>query len=510
MFLAPRESMQKNHDKDRRKGMLHIFSSHIKKSTRRVSGENDVVKDEKQSEVELVRDSGLFDATYYLQLNKDVRKSGVDPLRHFMEYGGKEARSPSRNFDAKYYLAQNPDVRESGVNPLVHYLTYGRLEGRQPLPAPISHEKKRGNSSKHKRIDILSVNFYDWDGKCVYRGGAERYIYDLASMLQSNGHTVRILQNANKPFEKIFRGIRVSGVMTGSSKVRGISEAFREQCTEADLVITSPLDLACAIDNVPVIGINHGIYWDHIERELATHRTVDYQEIMDSLVNIELGICVDTNFINWVRTYDFNLAQKLTYIPNYYDCKEFRTTKKDFTKDLTVLFPRRLYEARGIYLTLDAFDKILKKHPDVRLLLVGQGDDKRVAKAIQRLAIKYEARVSLEEYPMEEMPAVYSRSHIVLIPTLHSEGTSLSCIEAMATNNALIVTTIGGLPNLVISEYNGIVIDPNVESLVGALEGLILDRTKLASMAQRALGVAEVFEKEKWDQRWAKVFKEIV
>ena len=81
-----------------------------------------------------VRDSGLFDAKYYLEHNEDVRVSGVDPLSHFIEHGVYELRNPSHFFDVKLYLLSNPDVRAARVNPLLHYIEHGQKEGRRPHP----------------------------------------------------------------------------------------------------------------------------------------------------------------------------------------------------------------------------------------------------------------------------------------------------------------------------------------------------------------------------------------
>ena len=78
--------------------------------------------------------SPWFDVDYYLSNNKDVFRSGWDPLLHFLKWGGQEGRLPSPLFDSGYYLRSNPDVVESRLNPLIHYLLIGRLEGRPVLP----------------------------------------------------------------------------------------------------------------------------------------------------------------------------------------------------------------------------------------------------------------------------------------------------------------------------------------------------------------------------------------
>jgi len=82
----------------------------------------------------LIKKSGLFDATYYLEKNQDVNKSNINPLAHYILFGANEGREPNPLFNSQYYLDENPDVAESGINPLAHYLKVGFKEGRDPNP----------------------------------------------------------------------------------------------------------------------------------------------------------------------------------------------------------------------------------------------------------------------------------------------------------------------------------------------------------------------------------------
>jgi hypothetical protein len=79
----------------------------------------------------LVEGSGLFDEVWYLKAYPDVARSGIDPLEHYLMFGGPEQRSPGPGFDVAEYLRLNPDVDAAGMNPLVHYIRHGRDEGRR-------------------------------------------------------------------------------------------------------------------------------------------------------------------------------------------------------------------------------------------------------------------------------------------------------------------------------------------------------------------------------------------
>ena len=72
----------------------------------------------------------LFDTSFYLAQNPDVKAAGVDPLKHYEAYGWREQRDPSLLFSTSKYLAANPDVQAAGAPPLPHYVQYGQNEGR--------------------------------------------------------------------------------------------------------------------------------------------------------------------------------------------------------------------------------------------------------------------------------------------------------------------------------------------------------------------------------------------
>ena len=83
--------------------------------------------------IQMIRDSGEFDLLYYCRKNNDVLQSGMDPLVHFIWYGGYEGRDPSEKFSSRKYLDAYEDVKKSGMNPYAHYLLFGRQAGRDPF-----------------------------------------------------------------------------------------------------------------------------------------------------------------------------------------------------------------------------------------------------------------------------------------------------------------------------------------------------------------------------------------
>jgi len=127
----------------------------------------------------LIKRSGLFDEVYYIKTNPDVRRMDINPLMHFIKYGWKEGRNPSKTFSIKQYFELYPELKAEGLNPLVHYLQDGRRNTRK-LTSSIfdetdskyldlfSHEArmkliKTVSNNSHNLPDIIIFPIIDWD-----------------------------------------------------------------------------------------------------------------------------------------------------------------------------------------------------------------------------------------------------------------------------------------------------------------------------------------------------------
>ena len=95
-----------------------------------VFGKKDNAARQLRKEQEALTESGLFDENWYLTQYPDLAQAGVDPMLHYLKFGGFEGRRPNPDFDSAFYLAQYPDVVKAGLNPLVHYIKFGRTEQR--------------------------------------------------------------------------------------------------------------------------------------------------------------------------------------------------------------------------------------------------------------------------------------------------------------------------------------------------------------------------------------------
>ena len=77
----------------------------------------------------------LFDGEWYRQRNPDVAEAKINPLVHFIEIGMREYRDPNPFFDMRWYATMNPDIALSGMDPLTHFIKVGAAHRADPSPA---------------------------------------------------------------------------------------------------------------------------------------------------------------------------------------------------------------------------------------------------------------------------------------------------------------------------------------------------------------------------------------
>jgi glycosyltransferase involved in cell wall biosynthesis len=95
------------------------------------------------------------------------------------------------------------------------------------------------------------------------------------------------------------------------------------------------------------------------------------------------------------------------------------------------------------------------------------------------------SRLHRAEANSPELRSLYARADIFVLPT-QAECFGIACIEAMASGLPIIMSNVGGAPDIVEHGETGWLIEPTRESLTEALERALAARSQLASMGRRA------------------------
>jgi GT2 family glycosyltransferase/glycosyltransferase involved in cell wall biosynthesis len=370
------------------------------------------------------------------------------------------------------------------------------------------HEEQRNFQANLPKqyIAILAPQFFDLEGHSTFIGGAERYLLELVKIIREFNYEPVVFQSAHGEWEQVHQGISFFGLNSGGDDNK-LNVLFHNLISADTPVIYLVFNLAAPYHSNRSIGISHGVFWDHKEYEFPEDRMQSIEHLLAPLSNLSRIVSVDTNTINWLRTAQPSLAKKCVYIPNFVDTEVFRYSEKSDQGKLVVLYPRRLYPARGFWLVKEIVPEFMEAYPELEFHFVGQADFEE-KDAVEQLVNRYQERVIWKILEMQEMHEAYEQADITLIPTQYSEGTSLSCLEAMAAGNAVIATNIGGLTDLVIHGFNGLLMEPSVPRLREALS-LLCDNPELRNqLGKNARDVASAFSLKSWQDRWRKVLRE--
>lgn len=358
-------------------------------------------------------------------------------------------------------------------------------------------------------VGLLTGLFFDLQGERVIQGGAERYIINLAHLIkQTYGLEMVVFQRSDGKtmWEQSFEGIRVVGLPV--KRYQNLNYFFHKFVTCRRLAIYNQLDLAVPYCAPNSIAISHGIYWDNPNFSQKKKDKL-VTKFLSGVFNVGSIVSVDTNTMNFFRTKaDCRIINgKMHYVPNFVDTVHFKPEHHSHNEsNITVTYPRRLYEARGYPLIVEAYKRISAKHKNVILNLVGEVHDDEVNASVEALKKQYPEKVFHRLSGFDEMQSAYLESDIVVVPTLYSEGTSLSLLEAMASGCCVIATNVGGLTDIIINDYNGVLCEPTVEGLHGALEDVISNPSKRELLSRRGRETAVTsFDKARWDKQWQKV-----
>lgn len=374
------------------------------------------------------------------------------------------------------------------------------------------------------KIAILYSNYLNEITKTRKIGGVETYIYHLARLCTDIGHNTRIFQWSNSSFNVEKSGIPVIGVPVTKLGYRKRPKALfnmviTELFPEVDIIIFGSDQQSIRCDNKRTISIQHGVGWDLPSKYLTSHR-IFHKGLFGTIYKIWLQrkfvrtfercanrVCVDHNYINWYRTQIPEDSMKRTWvIPNFTTIasEELIRNRARSDKAVRILFARRFQKFRGTRLFAESATYILSKYPHVMITLAGEGPDEDWLKA----HFVGQERVTFEKYSLDESLSIHLGHDIAVVPSLACEGTSLSVAEAMGAGCAVIGTAVGGITNMVIDGYNGLLVSPNASELSLALVRLIESPELRKELGGNAYMVAQKgFSLSGWQVRWRAVIE---
>ena len=205
------------------------------------------------------------------------------------------------------------------------------------------------------------------------------------------------------------------------------------------------------------------------------------------------------------------IAGKLEIISNGVDSKIFHPAKDDSEKEeirtkfgvkpneFMLLFVGRLVARKGVNVLPDAMANLVisKGISNVKLYIVGKGPlEKRLIVQAKRLGIYGKLNI-MEISGSEELAQIYAASDIFVFPSYY-EGFGIVILEAMACGIPAISSNISAIPEVVINNKTGCLVEPgNSNDLALKIEYLIKNKDLCIKMGKESR--ITVLAKYDWD-----------
>lgn len=368
------------------------------------------------------------------------------------------------------------------------------------------------------RVYIFYRHFLDLDSQQVHLGGIENYILALSELLLHHQVNVTVVQLAKHDVTLDYRGIRIQGVhakgYSGNRKKFALWRAVQAQVDRSRDLLIFATDSYFLPTDCRSIAIQHGISWDKpgkgVGIKSAVKAWLNQRKYLSYVHHCQHLVCVDHNFINWYRTLrDITPDQHWQVITNFaaQSASRDEVVAKWQAPQARLLIARRFVEYRGIIPAMAVAKALLQRFDQLHVSFAGEGP----LQPLLEQQFRDEPRVQLFRYTPDQSLAVHLAHHYVLLPSIGSEGTSLSLLEAMAAGCAVVTTNVGGLSNIVLDGHNGHICMPTVAALTEQLAQLIAAPD---AAAQRALTahqtVQDSFSKPQWQQQWWRYIQHVM
>ncbi len=318
--------------------------------------------------------------------------------------------------------------------------------------------------------------------------GVVTAVLNLAKGLADKGHKIYIIAPKYKGVEEFkYPNIKVryvkskpaNFIYTNFKVVSPISIRTRKfiKDNDVDLVyFVIPFTVAikgiiiAKILKLPVVGTYHTFI---CEKEYLRHVKLDYKFIVDlawKYTNTYYNQCkvvTCPSQITKERLLESGCKRPIKVISNGIEKLDspkseiLKIKKKINCKGKILLFVGRLaYEKNLLYL-LDCFKLILKERPDTKLVIIGDGPQKKdLVKRITKLKLNSSVMLFGEVKYQDLMSKGYYNACDIFVTTSTTETFGLSVLEAQVNGLVCVGVNENGVKYLIKDNYNGFLVDP--------------------------------------------------
>ncbi|UYW00497.1 glycosyltransferase family 4 protein [Flavobacterium agricola] len=200
--------------------------------------------------------------------------------------------------------------------------------------------------------------------------------------------------------------------------------------------------------------------------------------------------------------------KNLTLIPNTIEIENYSFLPRTLSSP-KVLWVRSFAEIYNPLLAVDVLIELKKIYPEAELCMVGPEKDGSLIKVKQYAAdnnveVSFPGKLSKKEW------FKLSENYNIFLNTTNFDNTPVSVMEAMALGLPVVSTNVSGLPFLIQTDKDGILVEPNNSSLmVQAIDKLVKDKSLYKKIQLNARKKAETWDWQVIKNDWNKLLEQL-
>jgi glycosyltransferase involved in cell wall biosynthesis len=322
-------------------------------------------------------------------------------------------------------------------------------------------------------------------------GGAQRYVFDLASSLpkesfdvvvafgqagalseklkefdirtieiKSLGRDINPLLDLKAFFEliKIIKKEKPDTIHVNSSKIGGIGSLVGRLMKTKNIIFTV-----------------HGWAWNE-DRDLFSKMFIKFLQWL-TIIFTHKTIIVSKSSAKQIAHWPFifkkihTIHNGISPFPTQEPDEARKNIYPDFQKNIWIGTTSELHKNKGLDYLIDAFSKIIKNKPECRLVILGEGEERpKLEKLIADKNLS--GKVFMAGYIKDAKK--YLKAFHIFTLTSRTEAFPYSILEAGLSGSAVLASAVGGIPEIIENKISGILTRPgNIDEIERGINHLL-------------------------------------
>ena len=318
----------------------------------------------------------------------------------------------------------------------------------------------------------------------------------LKNALEKQGHEVYVvtanIESFKYEWDPVERVLKIPGIPTGiyDSRLTSIYPVKAVKKikdwnldvihSQTEFAIGTFARLIAKQYNIPLVHTYHTLYEDYVHYITKGYFNKSSKKIVEYLSKFycettATELIVPTNKIYKLFKEKYKFEKNIHIIPTGIEVERFYAENMDpkqinelrkalnvTKKDFIILFVGRLAAEKNIEFLIESQKELVKKYPNMKLLIVGDGPDKeKYEEDTKKLGLENNV-IFTGKVAWEDMPYYYHISDIFATAS-KTETQGLTIIEAMAANTIPVCMRDEAFQSMVTEELNGLFFETQAE-----------------------------------------------